>query len=126
MQSLRERTTLAEKRGGYVHRANTCEDELAFEPVGHRGKTSDTLDCRRGQSVRTSESVSLERLLWAVLLWQTAVHQSLKVEWRFAVRSSDGRTNNLCSFGPDAFIYRPSRNGTHPGIRCEKTKTLFD
>jgi hypothetical protein len=47
MQSLRERTTLAEKRGGYVHRANTCEDEPACEPVSHTGRPLDTLDCRR-------------------------------------------------------------------------------
>src|SRR6202789_3893150 len=49
MQSLRERTTFAEKRGGYVHRANTCEDEPACEPVGHTGRPLDTLDCREGK-----------------------------------------------------------------------------
>jgi hypothetical protein len=69
MQSRRERTTLAEKRGGYVHRTNRCEDEPAFEPVGHRGSPLDTPDCRKGKPVRTSESVPSESFLWA------AVHQ---------------------------------------------------
>jgi hypothetical protein len=74
MQSLHELTTLAEKRGGYVHRANTCEDELAFEPIGHRGRPP-TLSIAEEERVRTSESVPSEPFLWAVLLWQTAVHQ---------------------------------------------------
>jgi hypothetical protein len=50
MQLLRDRTTLAEKRGGYVHRANTCEGESAFEPAGHMERPLDTLDYRRGQT----------------------------------------------------------------------------
>jgi hypothetical protein len=50
MQLLRERITLSEKRGGYVHRANTCEDESAFEPAGHTERPLDTLDCRRRQT----------------------------------------------------------------------------
>jgi hypothetical protein len=50
MQLLRDRTTLPEKRGGYVHRANTCEDESAFEPAGHTERPLDTLDYRRGQT----------------------------------------------------------------------------
>jgi hypothetical protein len=43
MQLLRERTTLAEKRGGYGHRANACEDESAFAPAGHTERPLDTL-----------------------------------------------------------------------------------
>jgi hypothetical protein len=49
MQLLRDRTTLAEKGGGYVHRADTCEDESAFEYAGHTERPLDTLDYRRGQ-----------------------------------------------------------------------------
>jgi hypothetical protein len=75
MQLLRDRTTLAEKRGGYVHRANTCEDKSAFEPAGHTERPLDTLDYRRGRRVRTSESVSSEPFLWVVDLWLTAGHQ---------------------------------------------------
>ena len=67
MQSRRERTTLAEKRGGYVHRTNRCEDEPAFEPVGHRGSPLDTPDCRKDKPVRTSESVPSESFLWAAV-----------------------------------------------------------
>jgi hypothetical protein len=63
MQSLRDRTTLAEKRGGYIHRANTCEDEPAFEPVGHRGRPATLSIAEEGKRVRTSESVSSELYL---------------------------------------------------------------
>jgi hypothetical protein len=51
MQLLRDPTTLAEKRGGYVHRANTCEDESAFEPAGHTERPLGTLAYIRGQDV---------------------------------------------------------------------------
>jgi hypothetical protein len=50
MQLLRDPTTLAEKKGGYVHRANTCEDESSFEPAGHTERPLGTLDHRRGQT----------------------------------------------------------------------------
>jgi hypothetical protein len=50
MQLLRDRATLAEKRGGYVHLANTCEDEPAFESAGHTERPLDILDYRRGQT----------------------------------------------------------------------------
>src|SRR5277367_4467299 len=114
MQSRRERTTLAEKRGGYVHRTNRCEDEPAFEPVGHRGSPLDTPDCRKGKPVRTSESVPSESFLWA------AVHQVSRRSGGLPCERRTVARTNLCSFLPNAFIYRPSRNGTHPGIRCEK------
>ena len=67
MQSRRERTTLAEKRGGYVQRANTSEDEPAFEPVGHRGRPPTLSIAAEGKRVRTSESVPSEPFLWVAV-----------------------------------------------------------
>jgi hypothetical protein len=41
-------------------------------------------------------------------------------------RESDRRLNNLCSLEADAVIYRPPRSAIHPGIRCQKTRTIFE
>jgi hypothetical protein len=64
MQSPRERTTLTEKRGGYVHRTKRAKTSQRLSPSAPGEDRSTLSISEEGKRVRTSESVPYEPFLW--------------------------------------------------------------
>jgi hypothetical protein len=75
MQSLRERTTVAEREEITFTEPIRAKTGQRLRPSAKREDRSTVSITENGKRVRTSESVPSELFLCVVVLWQTAAHQ---------------------------------------------------